>query len=802
MFVSESWLRSYVNPPIDTDTLCEKLTMAGLEVEEKKTVAPAFSGVVVAQIMAVEPHPDADRLRVCQVDAGTGERLQIVCGAPNVRVGMKAPLAGVGASLPGDFTIGTVKMRGVESRGMLCSAKELGISEDAAGLLELADDAVVGTCLRSYLDLDDEVIELSMTPNRADCLSVLGVAREVSALTDTPIQAPSREPVPVVLDEVLPVRVLDSQLCGRFTGRVIRNVNAAAPTPEWMKRRLERAGQRSLSVLVDISNYIMLELGQPTHVFDLDKLGAELEVRWAREGEHIELLNGQQVALDPYYGVICSDDKPQSLAGVMGSEDSAVTDDTTNIYVEAAFWWPQAIMGRARSLKFQSEASYRFERGVDPRAIIGCLERMTQLIVDICGGEVGPVDDQILAIPEHEAVEMRHARCEKILGIDIPAAKIKKIFVDLGFKVQEQGGVFKVVAPSYRFDINIEEDLIEEVARIYGFDRIPDALPVAQTTINVPSEQSVSIHEVRTRVAALDYQEVINFSFVDAAWEEQLTSNKNPIKLLNPIASHMSVMRSSLLAGLVKNIQYNARHRQSRVRIFEVGRVFWRDDAVVDGPLTVAGVEQPMRLAAAAWGGAYDEQWGLAHRAVDFYDVKADLEALFGARADQLRFEAESHPALHPGRSARVWLDGKAIGWIGELHPQWVQYFELQQAPVLFELTLDALLRKPVYTPAEIISRQPVVQRDLAFWLPTQISYQQVLDALARQIQAHDILQTVQQYRVFDIWKESEDASEQSMAMRFWLQNPNKTLADEEVEKCMELLFNALKSQFDARLRS
>lgn len=459
-------------------------------------------------------------------------------------------------------------------------------------------------------------------------------------------------------------------------------------------------------------------------------------------------------------------------------------------------------MGRARSLKFQSEASYRFERGVDPLAIVERIERMTQLIVDICGGSVGPIDDQILNIPERSVVRMRHERCEKILGIAVPIEEIKKVFTALGFEHQETDGVFEVVAPSYRFDINIEEDLIEEVARIYGFDRIPDDLPFAQTTINVPAERSVTVHEVRARIAALDYQEVINFSFVDADWERNLTANEDPIKLLNPIASHLSVMRSSLLGGLVQTIQYNARHRQSRVRVFEIGRVFWRDAAVQSGPLTVVGVDQPMRIAAAAWGGAYDEQWGQAHRAVDFYDVKADLEALFGERVDQLRFEAATHPALHPGRSAEVHLDGQSIGWIGELHPQWVQHFELQQAPIVFELALDALLSKAVFTPAGIISRQPVVQRDLAFWIPTSVSYQAVCDALAAQIASHDILRHVQQYRVFDIWKEGEAAKEQSMAMRFWLQDPDKTLADEQVEKCMDLLFNALKTQFNARLRS
>src|SRR5690625_845315 len=802
MFVPESWLRAYVNPPIDHAQLCQKLTMAGLEVEGSAPAAPAFSGVVVGEIVAIAPHPDADRLSVCTVSTGSDETVQIVCGAPNARVGLKAPLAQIGAQLPGDFHIKPISMRGVDSQGMLCSAKELGISEADEGLLELAADAPLGQCLRELLDLDEQIIEISMTPNRADCLSVIGVAREVSALTDTPLQPPSFASVPISHEQVLPVRVRDSELCGRFAGRVIRNVNAAAPTPKWMVQRLERAGQRSLSVLVDISNYVLLELGRPTHVFDLDKLGDELEVRWAREGEKLLLLNEQEVELDPSFGVICSNGVPQSLAGIMGGEDSAVTEQTTSMYVDASFWWPESIRGRARALRFQSEASYRFERGVDPHHVLEHLERMTQLIVDICGGEVGPIDDQILSIPTNKTVSMRRARCEQILGISVSEDEIKKVFTALDFEFALAEGVFAVRAPSYRFDINIEEDLIEEVARIVGFERIPDKLPVAQTTIQVPSIQSVSLHEIRARVAALDYQEVINFSFVDEEWEKLLTHNAEPIRLLNPIASQMSVMRSSLIGGLLENIQYNARRRQSRIRIFELGRVFWRDESVQDGPLTVAGVEQPMRLAAAAWGEAYSEQWGLDSRQVDFYDVKADLEALLGHRAAQLLFVADEHPALHPGRCARIVHDGQTIGYIGELHPQWVREFALQQPPVLFEIDLSVLQHKPLFTPAGIISRQPVVQRDLAFWLSTKVSYQEVRDCLQATIAKHDNLGIVQEYRVFDIWKEGENADEQSMAMRFWLQDAHKTLADDQVEQCMAQLFDALQSQLNARLRA
>jgi len=801
MFVSESWLRSYINPPIDTERLCHKLTMAGLEVEESKAAAAPFSEVVVAEITHIEAHPNADRLRVCTVNDGQNE-YQIVCGAPNARAGLKAPLAKIGAVLPGDFRIKPVKMRGVESQGMLCSAQELGISEDAEGLLELSAEAPLGQCLRNLLDLDDQIIEIKMTPNRADCLSIIGVAREVKALTDEPLNLPSFEPVTVGHDDILPVRVQDKDLCGRFAGRIIRGVNAAAPTPQWMVNRLARAGQRSISALVDISNYVMLELGRPTHVFDLDKLGSELEVRWAQEGEQLVLLNEQEVALNPYFGVICSDGQPESLAGIMGGARTAVNDQTTNIYVEAAFWWPEAIMGRARSFKFQSEASYRFERGVDAESIVPHLEYVTRLILEICGGSAGPIDDQELSVPTPQPVRMRHERCEKILGISLTKEEVLKVFQDLNFSCEYQAGVYTVVAPTYRFDIAIEEDLIEEVARIIGFDRIPDELPWAQTTINVRPEDELGVHELRDRVAALDYQEVINFSFVDESWETRLCGNQNPIRLLNPIASQLSVMRSSLIGGLLKNIQYNARHRQSRVRIFEIGRVFWRDDDVKDGPLSVAGVNQPQRLAVAAWGTAAAEQWGLTAKRVDFYDLKADLEALFGQRAKLLRFEAAKHPSLHPGRCARILLEDQEIGIIGELHPQCTQDFDLPHAPVVFELELEALLQQPVFTPSALISRQPVVQRDLAFWLPTQVSYQQVCDSLEHQIRQHPGLSVVQAFLLFDIWKDETHTDEQSFAMRFWLQDSQKTLADHEVEECMNLLFNALQTQFHARLRS
>jgi phenylalanyl-tRNA synthetase beta chain len=801
----ESWLRALVNPSIDTQELAHRLTMAGLEVEDTQPAAPPFSGVVVAHIVDIAPHPAADKLRVCQVDDGSGQRLQIVCGAPNAAAGLKIPLARVGAALPGGITIGTAKMRGVESAGMLCSARELGLSQDHAGLLELPADSVPGTPLRQALDLDDTLFTLKLTPNRADCLSILGVAREVAALTGTPLSAPSAEPVRPALDEVLPVVVAAPELCGRFAGRVIRGVDARAATPLWMKTRLERAGQRSVSALVDISNYVMLELGRPSHVFDLDKISAGLTVRWANPGESLTLLNGQTIALDKDVGVISAGDVVESMAGIMGGDATAVTLDTRNIYVEAAFWWPEAIAGRARRYKFSSEASHRFERGVDYASIPEHLEFITRLILEICGGECGPIDDQIVNLPRREPVRMRLPRCHRVLGVNVPRDEVATIFSRLGLPHTIEGDTFIVDPPSYRFDLHIEEDLIEEVARIHGFERIPDLPPVALAKMRMAPEARHSPHAVRRDMAALDYQEVVNFSFVESSWERDYAGNPDPIKLLNPIASQLAVMRSSLLGGLVANIVHNANRKQSRVRVFELGRVFFRDAGVRDGELAVAGVRQPLKLAGAAWGPQVEEQWGMPARPVDFYDVKMDVQALFGMRAASLRFEAASHPALHPGRAARILVDGESIGWLGELHPRWAQQAELAHAPVVFELDLEALLRGRLPQVREL-SRQPVVVRDLALWVEATLPAQAMLDTISQAIADDPRLAIVQDVRLFDVWRDKsqvdDSAKEKSLAFRFWLQDTDATLDEARVAECLARLRDKLVQAHGARQRA
>jgi len=798
----ESWLRSMTDPALSTADLAHTLTMAGLEVEDLAPVAPPFSGVIVAHVTHLEPHPNADKLRVCTVDTGAAAPLQIVCGAPNVAQGMKVALATVGATLPGDITIGVAKMRGVESAGMLCSARELGLSQDHAGLIDLGADAPVGQSVRDWLGLDDTLITLKLTPNKADCLSILGVAREVSALTDTPLKRPSWTPVPVTLDERLPVRISAPDLCGRFAGRVIRNVRADAPTPDYIKQRLERAGQRSISALVDISNYVMLEMGRPSHVFDLDKVHGGLDVRWGKPGESLLLLNGQTVELDGTVGVVADNQGVESLAGIMGGESTSVSLATTNIFVEAAFWFPDAIAGRARKFNFSSDASFRFERGVDFEHIPEELEYLTRLIVDVCGGDVGPIDQQTVALPDRKPVRLRVARCHKVLGVQVPEDEIAAIFTRLGLEFVKEEGAFVVTPPSFRFDLEIEEDLIEEIARVYGFERIPDVPPMARAEVRALPENRRSFHDLRHRMDDLDFQEVVNFSFVEADWEKDYAGNADPIRLLNPIASQLSVMRSSLIGGLVANAQYNLNRKMSRVRVFELGRVFWRDASVQAGDLTVAGVCQPMRLSGLAYGPAVEEQWGAATRQTDFFDVKADVEALLaGASHQAVRFEPASHPALHPGRSARIVLDGKAVGWIGELHPQWAQKAELPHAPVVFELDADAVAARPLPDLAEI-SRQPVVTRDLALWVDESVLAQQMLDTIAATCAAEPDLAVVKDARIFDVWRDkSLSTKEKSLAFRFRLQDTAVTLNDARVEGCLTRIRDALGAAHGARLR-
>ncbi|HEX6267259.1 MAG TPA: phenylalanine--tRNA ligase subunit beta [Burkholderiales bacterium] len=793
MNIPESWLRKLCNPPLSGRELADKLTMAGLEVEAYEPFGPQFSGVVVAEVLSVERHPGADKLTVCTVDTGA-EKLQVVCGAPNARPGMKAPLAAIGAKLPG-FEIGKVSVRGVESHGMLCSARELGLSSDHAGLLELHPKSQVGADVRAALKLEDHVLTLKLTPNRADCLSVLGVAREVAALTGAPLQVPTIEKMAAKSQARHPVRIAAPEGCGRFAGRVIRGVNARAPTPQWMRQRLERAGQRSISALVDVTNYVMLELGRPLHVYDQDKLKGPIEVRWGRKGEKVLLLNEQEVEVDPSVLCITDDSGVIGLGGIMGGESTKADEATRNVFLESAFFFPDAVAGRARRFNFSSDASHRFERGVDFRNNLDGIERATRLILDICGGEPGPAEDLVVRLPDRKPVRMRIARAQKVIGVPVAESEMAEVFGRLGLPARQEEGAFTVNPPSFRFDLQIEEDLIEEVARLYGFERIAAHPPRAGLTMLKTAEATRSLHALRERFAAADYREVINFSFVEPAWEEDFAGEANPIRLLNPIASQFSVMRTSLVGSLVDAVRKNHSRKVPRIRVFEVGRVFLRDPGAARGPLAVAGVHQPMRIAAAAYGPALPEQWDAPERAVDYFDAKGDLEALCAPLAPRL--EPAPHPAFHPGRSARVVLDSKPAGWLGELHPRWLRKYELPQPVILFELEAEALMAAPVPAP-RVPSRFPPVLRDITLLFDAGTPVQAIFDAVwARK---PPIVQSV---RLFSVYRGAGVPSgSKSLAFRVVMQHTERTLTDAEADAARDALVALLGEKFSAKLRT
>jgi phenylalanyl-tRNA synthetase beta chain len=804
----ESWLREFCNPPLDTQALADLLTMSGMEVEELRPVAPPFSGVVVAEIVEAEQHPNADRLRVCRVDAGPHSKdgaLQIVCGAPNARVGIKVPLALVGASLPPaedgqSFEIKTGKLRGVESFGMLCSARELKLSDDHGGLLELPGDVPVGADVRQVLALDDTLFTLKLTPNLGHCLSVYGIAREVSALTGTPLKVVPFPPVAPRHDARLPVRIEAPDLCGRFSGRIVHNVNTKAATPAWMVDRLARCGQRSVTALVDISNYVMFEYGRPSHIFDLDKIHEGLVVRWGRTGEPLKLLNGSTIEVDEKVGVIADGrGQVESLAGIMGGDATAVSDDTRNVYVEAAFWWPEAVAGRSRRYNFTTDAGHRFERGVDPAQTVEHIERITQLIVDICGGDAGPMDDQAINLPKPVPVALRVDRAAKVIGMPVTQADCASVFSRLGLSFVEGSGLLTVTPPSWRFDLAIEEDLIEEVVRVIGYDKLPATPPLAPVTARRLIEARRSPHAVRRALAALDYQETINFSFVEERWEAELAGNADPIRVLNPIAAPLAVMRSNLVGSLVQVLRHNLARKTERVRVFEIGRVSRRDPDQAAGDRSVAGVAQPLRIAALAYGPAERTQWGCKERQVDFFDLKGDLEALLAPRS--LSFESVSHPALHPGRSARVLLDDRDIGFTGELHPRWRQAYELPVAPVLFELDADAVLDR-VVPRFEPIPRHQPAWRDVALVVPDGASHDRLIDALRADPAGH-----VRAATLFDVYKPGAaggdiGSGERSLAVRLELLDPDATWTDDRIEAVKQAAVARAAQAVGARLRT
>lgn len=790
MKFSENWLRTWVNPELSSEALAHALTMAGLEVEALEAVAPAFNNVVVAEVLEVVKHPDADRLNVCQVNVGDTQPLTIVCGAANVAVGVKVPCARIGAVLPPSsdnekgFVIKQAKVRNVESFGMLCSEKELGLAEESQGLWLLPGDAPVGKTLRKYLELDDKLFTLKLTPNRSDCSGMVGVAREVAALTGSALKPLDIQIQPVTLSGQLPVQVADMQACPLYCGRLVRGVNAAAATPAWMLRRLERSGLRGISAVVDITNYVMLEMGQPLHAFDAAQLSGGITVRRARNGEGLTLLNEQIVKLDEEVLVIADDAQVLALAGIMGGQGSGVETATRDVFLESAFFHPDAIAGKARRFGLATDSSFRFERGVDFAATRQALERATQLLLEICGGSAGAIGEARGELPKREAIMLRRSRVARVLGIALDNNQIAALLKRLQLDFTANGDDYRVTPPSFRFDLSIEADLIEELARLYGYDNISAQAPQAASTMLPYSESQRPLARIQQTLVARDYQEIVSYAFVEEQVERELCGNANPVALQNPIASNLAVMRSSLIGGLTGALRFNLNRKQARVRLFEVGACFAREnDEYV----------QSQRLSGMVYGAAQPEQWGAAAKSVDFYDVKADVEALFAPQT--LRFVAATHPALHPGRSAQIYCGGQAVGWIGELHPRWQQQYDMAQASVWFEVELGALTRAAVPHMGEIAKFLPV-RRDLAVLVDEAVAAQTLLDAM-RQAAAPCVAEVA----LFDVYRgKGVEQGKKSLAFRVLLQDTQKTLTDSEIETSIALLVDMLQ-QHGAQLR-
>ena len=783
MQFSEQWLRQYTNPSIDTDALSHLLTMAGLEVEELAGVGADFNKVVIAEIISADKHPDADRLQVLKVNVGAAEPLQIVCGASNARVGLKAPCALVGAVLPG-FEIKQAKVRGVESFGMMCSETELGLAAESAGLLELPANATVGQDIREYLGLNDKLFTLKLTPNRSDCLSIVGIAREVAALTGATLVLPKFDAVSAQHQDVKKVSVADAEACAHYCGRLVKGVNAKAQTPEWMVRRLERSGLRSISAVVDITNYVLLELGQPMHAFDAAKLQGDINVRWASQGETITLLNEQEVKLDKDMLVIADNSGAIAFAGVMGGQSTAVSDTSTDIFLESAFFTPDTIAGKGRRFGISTDSSYRFERGVDYGNTLQALERATALVLEICGGQAGAVTEVNGVLPKRVPTQLRMAKLNSILGITLDESLVAKLFDQLGFTYAQKAGVFEVSPPSYRFDISREEDLIEEIARLHGYDNIPAIAPIADLRMLPDAECLVTRAVLQDVLVANGYQEVVNYSFVDESWETELLGNAKPIKLKNPIASNMSVMRSGLWGGLLDTLVYNLNRQQDRVRIFEMGASY--AEAKED-------FQETMRISGLAYGDVIPEQWGEAARNVDFYDVKADVDALTGGRAE---YVAAQHPALHPGQTAQIVLRGRSIGWIGKLHPKWQQHYQLPKGAVLFEMDLAPLQQRSIAKYSEV-AKFPPVRRDIAVVVDEAVN----VDVLIKTMKKAK-LQFVTDIALFDVYRGKGIAEEKkSLAFYVLMQDTQKSLTDAEVDSVMASLLELIKNQHGAELR-
>ncbi|MEW6765058.1 MAG: phenylalanine--tRNA ligase subunit beta [Pseudomonadota bacterium] len=792
MRFSENWLREWVNPALTSEELGAQLTMAGLELDALEPAAPPFSGVVVARILSAEQHPDADKLRICQVDDGSGAPVQVVCGAPNARAGLMAVFARVGAELPGGLNIKQAKLRGIESFGMLCGASELGLDGYNDGLLELPADAPAGTNFRAWLDLDDHVLELGMTPNRGDCLSILGLARETAAQNGLPLGGPALAPVAPASEAVIEVSVSTPEASPRYCARVIEGLAADAATPLWMCERLRRSGLRPIHPIVDVANYVMLELGQPLHAFDIDKLNGGLDVRQAHAGETMTGLDGKELKLEADMLVIADASGPVAMAGVIGGLDSGVKTGTTRIVLESAYFTPDIIAGRARRLGLHTDASHRFERGTDPELPRIAMERATQLLCELYGGIPGPVIEQTSAthLPARSPITLRRARIERVLGFTLADEEIEAILARLGMRIESSAEGWTVTPPSHRHDISIEVDLIEELVRLHGYRNLPARLPIAPLAIEARPEDRLSLDTLRDRMVSLGYREVITYSFVDAPLLEMLTPDLAPLVLANPISSEMSAMRTTLWAGLINTLQYNLNRQQTRARLFETGLRFVP---------SADGLKQEPMIAGLVFGDALPEQWGDKARKTDFFDLKGDTEALLelGSLKARVQWTRAEHPALHPGVSARLLLDGEELGWAGLLHPSLEKALDLPGKVFLFELHQGALLQRrvPRYT---AVSRFPVIRRDLALLVPDAVNAAEVLASMRKEAPAF-----LRDVEVFDVYRgQGVPDTFASIAIRLILQDNERTLGESDVETLIAAMLARLQSRFGITLRT
>ncbi|MEX0570895.1 phenylalanine--tRNA ligase subunit beta [Acinetobacter baumannii] len=792
MKISENWLRTWVNPAIDSDTLSDQLTMLGLEVDELAPVAKPFTGVVVGEVLTVEQHPDADRLRVTTVNIGSGEPLQIVCGAPNVRAGMKAPVATIGAILPGDFKIKKGKLRGVESQGMLCGASEIDLEDKIDGLLELPDDAPVGVNIREYLKLDDNVIDISITPNRGDCFSIRGIAREVAVINQLQMNEPEIKSVDATITDEKKV-VINTDGAPRYLGRVIKNVNVKAATPEWMEQALARSGIRTHSILVDVTNYVLMELGQPMHAFDLAKIEGTVHVRQAKPQEKLQLLNDQEVELQDDVMVIADDQKALAIAGIMGGLASSVTDDTTDIFLESAFFAPLAIAGRARRFGLHTDSSQRYERGVDFELPLIAMNRASQLIQELAGGEFGPITvaEKADLLPKREAIELKQAQVDQLLGYKVAAEFITDALTRLGCEVTVQAdGEWSVVPPSHRYDMAIYQDLIEEVARIDGYDNIQISLPSMDVQL-AKYQDRFEIAQLRQTVVTLGYQEAISFSFADAKLEKQLNPQVSPLMLANPISSDLAAMRSTLLSSLIPCVQYNLNRQQSRVRFFELGLRFDYQNAN-----SIQDLKQIPTLALVAVGSREPESLHAKPKPMDFFDFKGEVEEILAAGRVKVEYVRSERPWLHPGQSAEILVDGQSIGYLGRLHPSLENELDLSTTWVA-ELDQAAVLQSYVSNFTEL-SRFPSVRRDIALLISDNINVRDIQQLIEKT--GGELLDSTW---LFDVYTgQGVEEGKRSLAFALLWQHPSRTLEDAEIKSGMDNIIQVLENTYQATLRA